>query len=162
MQKIVTNLWFSDAAEEAVRFYVSLLPDSDIISISRYGEASAKAAERPLGSVMAVSFRLAGQDFLAINGGDFFKLSPAISLQVRCDTQEEIDQLWNALLDGGGQAMACGWLTDRFGLTWQINPAELEKMAVDDSPEKVERVMVAMLGMTKLDLAALKKAYDGG
>lgn len=161
MQKIVTNLWFDDTAEDAARFYVSLFYDSAILSVSHYGEASAKAAERPQGSVMAVAFRLAGQDFLAINGGPVFKLSPAMSLQVRCNTQEEIDQLWAALIQGGGQAVQCGWLTDRFGLSWQITPTVLEKMAADPDPAKVERVMAAMIAMIKLDIAALTRAYRG-
>lgn len=162
MQKIVTNLWFDDKAEEAACFYISLFDDSEILSVSRHGEATAKAAQRPPGSVMAVSFRLAGQDFQGINGGPFFKLTPAVSLQVRCDTQEEIDRLWEALMRDGGEAMQCGWLTDRYGLSWQITPTQLDAMAADPDPAKAERVMAAMLAMVKLDLAALERAYRGG
>lgn len=160
MQKIVTNLWFDDQAETAARYYTSLFEDGKILAIEHYGEASSNAANRPLGSVMLVTFQLAGQEFLAINGGPVFKLSPAVSLQVRCETQEEIDRLWDALTEGG-EGVQCGWLTDRFGLSWQITPTALEKMATDPDPVKKERVMAAMLTMVKLDIAGLTKAYRG-
>jgi predicted 3-demethylubiquinone-9 3-methyltransferase (glyoxalase superfamily) len=156
MQKITPFLWFDDQAEEAARFYTSIFKDSGIGVISRYGEG----APRPAGSVMVVPFRICGQDFLALNGGPHYKLNPAVSFVVSCETQDEIDDLWEKLSDGG-QLMQCGWLTDRFGVTWQIVPAILGRLFQDNDPEKVRRVSQAMMQMVKLDIAGLQAAYEG-
>lgn len=160
MQRIITHLWFDDQAEEAAKFYVSVFKNSRILQTAYYTQSSAKVAGRPEGSVMTVTFELEGQRFIALNGGPAFTLSPAVSLFVSCKTQEEIDALWEKLSEGG-QVVECGWLTDKFGLSWQIVPAELEKLLHDHDPEASERVMSALLRMKKLDIAALKKAYAG-
>jgi predicted 3-demethylubiquinone-9 3-methyltransferase (glyoxalase superfamily) len=158
MQKITPFLWFVNEAEEAVNFYVSLFKDARIVSVTRYGEAAAKAAGRPEGSVMTIEFQLAGQTFVALNGGPVFTFSPAISLLVNCETQEEIDELWERL-SAGGEKGECGWLKDRFGVSWQIAPARLAEMLQDQDPQKTERVMQAMLHMKKIELEALEWAY---
>jgi len=160
MQKITPFLWFDDRAEEAVRFYVSVFPNSKIGNITRYGEAAAHAAQRPKGSVMTIAFQLDGQDFVAINGGPAFTFSPAISFVVGCRTQEEVDEFWEKLSDGG-QTQQCGWLTDRFGVSWQITPVALWEMIEDKDPNKSEQAMRAMLQMDKLDIARLEEAYAG-
>jgi predicted 3-demethylubiquinone-9 3-methyltransferase (glyoxalase superfamily) len=160
MQKITPFLWFDDRAEEAVRFYVSIFPNSRIGNITRYGEAAARAAERPEGSVMTIAFQLDGQDFVAINGGPAFTFSPAISFVVGCRTQEEVDEFWEKLSDGG-QTQQCGWLTDRFGVSWQITPVALWEMIEDEDTNKSEQAMRAMLEMDKLDIARLEEAYAG-
>ena len=160
LQKITPCLWFDDQAEEAVNFYVALIPNSRVKSITRYGPAAARAADRPEGMVMTVSFELDGQEFLALNGGPMFTFSPAISFIVNCETQEEIDELWEKLSEGG-QTNQCGWLQDRFGVSWQIVPTALPRLLQDKDPEKAERVMGAMLQMEKLDIERLEQAYAG-
>ncbi len=160
MQKIVLNLWYDTQAEEAAHFYVSLFRDSFIKRITRYGESSAAASGMPEGSVLSVEFVMEGQEYVAINGGTFFELTPATSLMVICDTQEEINRLWDSFLVEG-EPLECGWLTDKYGLTWQIVPTELNNMLSDPDSAKVERVNEAMFRMQKLDLAALEAAYHG-
>jgi predicted 3-demethylubiquinone-9 3-methyltransferase (glyoxalase superfamily) len=159
MQKIVTFLWFDNQAEEAVNFYVSVFNDSKVGNIARYGEEAAKASGQPEGSVLTIDFQLEGQDFMALNGGPQFKFTEAISLFVNCETQEEIDELWNNLSAGGEQG-PCGWLKDKYGLSWQIVPTLLVEMLSDPDPVKSQRVMHAMLQMSKLDINALKQAYE--
>ena len=159
-QRITPFLWFDQQAEEAANFYVSIFKNSRVDSIARYDEEGAKAAGRPAGSVMTVAFELDGQDFTALNGGPHFKFTPAISLVVHCETQDEVDHFWEKL-SAGGQEVQCGWLTDRYGVSWQVVPTVLLEMLQDKDPEKAERVMVAMLKMTKIDIAALKRAYEG-
>ncbi|MDX9857854.1 MAG: VOC family protein [candidate division Zixibacteria bacterium] len=156
MQRVTPFLWFDGQAEEAAQFYTSIFKDSKIKHVSRYGEG----APVPAGTVMTVSFLLFGQEFVALNGGPQFKFSPAVSLLVRCESQEEVDHYWDRLLDGG-QAMACGWLTDKYGLAWQIIPAVFMDFIQDKDQAKVNRVMQAMMQMVKLDIAALRAAYDG-
>ena len=160
MQKITPCLWFNDNAEEAVKFYTSIFRNSKIFHISHYGEASSAAAGRPKGSVMTIVFQLDGQEFMALNGGPHFKFTPAISLMVNCETQAEIDEYWDKLSDRGA-TQQCGWLTDKFGVSWQIVPAALGEMMQRDNAEKSESVMKAILQMEKLDLATLEKAYAG-
>lgn len=156
MQKITTFLTFNDQAEAAVQFYTSLFKNAKVVSTTRYGDAG----PGPKGSLMTATFELEGQQFIALNGGPSFTFSQGISLFVRCDSQAEIDRLWERLTEGG-QEVACGWLTDRFGVSWQIVPAELMGMLRDPDQQKAGRAMQAMLGMTKLDIAALKAAYEG-
>jgi predicted 3-demethylubiquinone-9 3-methyltransferase (glyoxalase superfamily) len=153
MQKIVPCLWFDDQAEEAVRFYASIFKNSKIGKVTYYGEG----APRPKGSVMTVRFRLDGQEFLALNGGPVFKFTEAISFIVNCRTQKEVDRMWEKLsVDGEGQ---CGWLKDKYGISWQIVPTILSKMMSDPDPARTGRVMQAVLQMKKLDIKGLKKAY---
>jgi predicted 3-demethylubiquinone-9 3-methyltransferase (glyoxalase superfamily) len=159
MQKITPFLWFDDQAEEAVNFYVAIFKDSRIRSIARYEEEAAKASGRPKGSVMTVAFELNGQEFIALNGGPLFKFTEAISFVVNCETQEEVDHFWKRLT-AGGQEVQCGWLKDRFGVSWQIVPTVLGEMLQDKEPEKSRRVMAAMLKMKKINIEALKKAYS--
>jgi predicted 3-demethylubiquinone-9 3-methyltransferase (glyoxalase superfamily) len=156
-QKITTFLWFDREAEEAARFYTSIFEDSKILAVSRYGDAG----PGPKGSVMTVEFQLAGQRFLALNGGPHFKFTEAVSLVVDCETQEEVDALWGKLTSGGGREAPCGWLKDRFGLSWQIVPSALGQLMQDPDPARSTRVMQAMLQMKKLDIAALKRAHAG-
>jgi len=156
MQKINPFLWFDHQAEEAAKFYVSLFKNSKVVSVSRYGDAG----PGPKGTVMVVAFQLDGQEFLALNGGPQFKFSPAVSLVVNCETQEEVDKLWEKLSEGG-QKQQCGWLQDKYGLSWQIVPTVLGKLMQDKDAKKSERVMKAMLQMHKLDIAGLKQAYEG-
>jgi len=157
MHKISPCLWFERAnAEEAVNFYVDTFRNARITEIMRHTESS----PGPAGSVLAVLFELEGEAFLTLNGGSEFKFTPAISMFIKCDTQEEIDHYWDKLLDGG-QSMACGWLTDRFGVTWQVAPRRLLKMLQDPDPVKADRTMKAMREMIKLDIAALERAYNG-
>jgi len=152
--RISPCLWFDGQAEEAAKFYVSIFPNSKIGRISRYGDAG----PGPKGSVMTVAFTLDGQEFLGLNGGPQFKFTEAVSFTVYCDTQKEVDSYWTKLTAGGGKEVQCGWVKDRFGLSWQIVPTLLPKLAADKDPKKVERVMRSMLGMKKLDIAALKAA----
>jgi predicted 3-demethylubiquinone-9 3-methyltransferase (glyoxalase superfamily) len=156
MQKIVTSLWFDDQAEEAANYYASIFKDSKITNIARYGSAG----PRPEGMVMTVDFQLAGQDFNAINGGPEFAFTEATSLLVNCESQAEVDELWEKLGEGG-EFGPCGWLKDRYGLSWQIVPVSLGEMVSDQDPEKSQRVMAAMLQMGKIDEAALREAYEG-
>jgi predicted 3-demethylubiquinone-9 3-methyltransferase (glyoxalase superfamily) len=158
MQKITPFLWFDNQAEEAAKFYVSIFKNSRIGSIARYGEAGEKAAGRPKGSVMTVSFQLNGQEFTALNGGPRFKFTEAISLVVNCESQEEVDELWEKL-SKGGQEVQCGWLKDKYGLSWQIVPTVLVEMLLDKDAAKAERVMKTMLQMKKIDIQQLKQAY---
>lgn len=155
MQKITPFLWFENQAEEAARFYVSVIPDSAIESITRYGPSG----PGPEGSVMTVGFTIHGQEFVALNGGPQYQFTPAVSFAIQCDTQEEIDHLWDALSEGG-KPHQCGWLDDKFGVTWQIVPAILPKLLQADDPEKSRRVMEAMMPMVKLDIETLQRAYD--
>ena len=159
MQKIAPFLWFDNQAEDAVKFYVSIFRNSKIGSITRYEEEAAKASGRPKGSVMTVAFELAGQEFVALNGGPLFKFSEAISFVVNCETQEEVDHFWEKL-SAGGQEVQCGWLKDRFGVSWQVVPTVLGEMLQDKDREKSKRVMAAMLKMKKINIEALKKAYE--
>ena len=160
LQKITPCLWFDNEAEEAARFYVSIFRDARVGEISRYGKEGFETHGRPEGSVMVVAFEIEGQSFTALNGGPHFRFSPAISFQVPCDTQEEIDYYWEKL-SAGGQIQQCGWVTDRFGVSWQIFPASLPDMMRDADKTKAARTMRAMLGMKKLDLAKLRAAYLG-
>jgi len=160
MQKITPCLWFDDNAEEAVKFYVSLFKNSRIGRIARYGEEGAKVSGRPKGSVMTVTFRLNGQEFIALNGGPLFKFTEAVSFIVYCKTQKEVDRFWEKL-SAGGQKGPCGWLKDKYGLSWQIVPTVVDKLLRDKDARKAERVMAALLQMGKLDIAALRRAYRG-
>jgi predicted 3-demethylubiquinone-9 3-methyltransferase (glyoxalase superfamily) len=160
MQKISLCLWFDGQGEDAARFYTSIFRNSKIGPVTRYDEASAKAAGRPQGSVMTVDFELDGQRFMALNGGSLFKFTEAISLVVNCETQKEVDYFWEKL-SAGGQEVECGWLKDRFGVSWQITPTILLEMLHDKDPEKAKRVMAAMLTMKKIDIERLKQAYGG-
>jgi predicted 3-demethylubiquinone-9 3-methyltransferase (glyoxalase superfamily) len=159
VQKITPFLWFDSRAEDAAKFYISVFTDSRINAVTYYGEAAAAAAGRPRGSVMTVAFEIQGQEFVALNGGPVFEFSPAVSFVVNCESQEEVDRYWEKLSEGGEEG-ECGWLTDRFGVSWQIVPIILPRMLQDRDPAKSERVMKAMLQMKKLDLSALKQAYD--
>jgi len=157
MQKITPFLWFSDNAEEAVRVYVSIFKNSKIGKIARYDKAGEKIAGRPAGSVMTVEFQLEGEDFVALNGGPMFKFTEAISFVVNCETQEEVDYYWKKL-SAGGKEVQCGWLKDKFGLSWQIVPTILPELLSDKDAAKSQRVMQAMLEMVKLDIKKLKQA----
>jgi predicted 3-demethylubiquinone-9 3-methyltransferase (glyoxalase superfamily) len=159
-QKITPFLWFDSQAEEAANFYVSIFKQSRVGAITRYDDEGSKAAGRPKGSVMTVEFELDGQKFTALNGGPHFKFTEAISLVVNCDDQKEVDHFWGKL-SAGGQEVQCGWLKDRFGLSWQVVPTALLEMLQDKDPEKSKRTMTAMLKMKKLDVDALKRACDG-
>ena len=156
MQKITPFLWFDGKAEEAANFYVSIFKHSKITSINRYGEAG----PGPKGTVMIVKFQLDGQEFLALNGGPQFTFSPAVSLVTNCATQQEVDELWEKL-SAGGQKQNCGWLTDKYGLSWQVVPTILGELMQDKDAEKTKRVMQAIMGMNKIEIAGLKKAYQG-
>ena len=161
MQKISPCLWFDDNAEDAVNFYASIFKDSKIGNVTRYGKEGYEIHKKKEGSVMTINFEIEGQKFLALNGGPIFKFNEAISFQVYCDTQEEIDYYWNKLTEGGDKnAQVCGWLKDKFGVSWQVVPVSLIKMLEDKDSSKTERVMKAMLQMRKLDIDALTKAYQ--
>jgi len=155
MQKITPFLWFNDNAEEAVNFYVSIFRNSRIVSMSRYPEGT----PGPAGKVMTATFQLEGQEFIALNGGPEFKFNEAISFFVNCETQEEVDRLWDKL-SGGGEKGQCGWLKDKYGVSWQIVPTALGQMLQDQDPQRSQNVMQAMFKMTKIDIAALRRAYD--
>jgi predicted 3-demethylubiquinone-9 3-methyltransferase (glyoxalase superfamily) len=156
MQKITPFLWFDDQAEEAMQHYVSIFRNSKALGVTRYGDAG----PGPKGSVMIASFELEGQRFTALNGGPRFKFTEAISFVVNCETQEEVDELWDRLGEGG-RIQQCGWLKDKFGLSWQIVPRLLMELINDPDPQKSHRVMEAMLQMTKIDIARLRQAYEG-
>ena len=156
-QKITTFLWFDSNAEEAATFYTSIFPDSRVTKVARWG----KGGPAPEGSVMTVSFELAGQAYIAMNGGPHYKLTPAISLFVSCESQEEVDALWDKLLAGGGKPTACGWLEDEFGLSWQVIPDRLMERMSDPDPVKAGRVAQALMTMQKIDIAAIERAYAG-
>jgi predicted 3-demethylubiquinone-9 3-methyltransferase (glyoxalase superfamily) len=153
MKGITPNLWFDTEAEEAANFYTSIFKDSEIVEITHYGEAG----PRPAGMVLTVTFRILGQEFTGINGGPEFKFNEALSLLVNCETQAEVDDLWERLSEGGEEG-PCGWLKDRFGLSWQIIPTRLQELIGDEDREKADRVMEAMLKMGKIDIATLEKA----
>jgi predicted 3-demethylubiquinone-9 3-methyltransferase (glyoxalase superfamily) len=161
MQKITPFLWFDNQAEEAANFYASVFKNSKIGRVARYDEAGAKASGRPKGTAMTVAFQLEGQDFVALNGGPHFKFTEAVSFVVNCKTQKEVDHYWEKLSAGGDEkAQQCGWLKDKYGLSWQIVPDVLGKMLQDKDPKKSGRVMEALLKMKKLDIKALKQAYE--
>ncbi len=153
-------MWFNDNAEEAANFYASIFKDSKIGRIARYGEEAAEKTGRPKGSVMTIEFELEGQRFVGLNGGPMFKFTEAISFVVNCETQEEVDYFWEKLSEGGEKSR-CGWLTDRFGLSWQVVPTVLIDMLHDKDPEKSQRVMEAVLQMDKIDISKLKRATEG-
>ena len=155
MQKITPFLWFDNNAEEAANFYVSIFNNSKIVSVARYGDAG----PGPKGTVMTVAFQLEGQEFVALNGGPLFKFNESISFVVNCETQEEVDEFWKKLSEGGEKSR-CGWLKDKYGLSWQVVPTILGEMLQDKDPKKSQRVMQAMLQMDKMDIAALKQAYE--
>ena len=161
IQKITPFLWFDDNAEEAAKFYTSIFKKSKIIDIAHYGESAAEASGRPKGTVMTVTFELEGQRFMALNGGPIFKFSPAISFLVSCETQQEIDSFWEKLSEEGGEQEQCGWLKDRFGVSWQIVPSVLDEMIQDKDAEKSEKVVKALIQMKKIDIQSLQKAYAG-
>jgi predicted 3-demethylubiquinone-9 3-methyltransferase (glyoxalase superfamily) len=155
-------LWFADQAEQAAEFYTGIFPNSRIVSITRFPAAGVEIHGRPAGSVMTVVFELDGQQFTALNGGSVFTFNEAVSLEVRCGTQEEVDHYWERLGEGGDPAaQQCGWLKDRYGLSWQIVPAGMEEILADPASPPAERAMTAMLGMKKLDLGELKRAHAG-
>ena len=154
MQKVTPFLWFDDQAQEAAEFYVSVFPNSRVLDVTHYGSAG----PRPEGMVMTVSFELDGTEFVALNGGPQFRFTEAISFSVVCETQEEVDELWEKLSDGGEEG-PCGWLKDRYGMSWQVNPRVLSEMLDDPDPARSKRVMQAMLQMKKLDIARLEQAY---
>jgi predicted 3-demethylubiquinone-9 3-methyltransferase (glyoxalase superfamily) len=156
MQKITPFLWFDGQAEEAMNFYTSIFKNSKVVSVHRHGEAG----PWPKGTVMSAAFQLDGQDFMALNGGPHFTFSPAISFFVNCKTQEEVDELWDKL-SAGGEKQRCGWLKDKYGVSWQIIPSALGELMNDPDPVKSARVMKAMLQMTKIDIAGLKRAHEG-
>ena len=155
-QQITPFLWFDDNADEAVNFYLSIFKDSRLLDATRYGEAG----PGPKGTIMTATFELNGQQFIALNGGPRFKFTEAVSFVVKCETQEEIDYYWDKLLDGG-EPQRCGWLKDRFGLSWQIVPAQLSELFGGNDPQRAGRVMQAMMQMVKFDIAKLKQGYDG-
>lgn len=160
MRKIVTFLWFNDQAKEAVDLYVSLFEDAKIINASYLTESVAKAAGKQPGDLSTIDFELNGQNFTALNGGPMYTFSEAISIAVNCKTQAEIDKLWDAL-SAGGEIISCGWLKDKYGVTWQIMPESLDIMMRDPDTAKADRVGAAMLGMDKLNISELEKAYKG-
>lgn len=160
--RISPCLWFDDQGEEAAEFYVGIFPNSRIVTVARYGEAGFEVHHRPAGSVMTVSFELDGQPFLALNGGPLFTFNESISFMVSCATQDEIDYYWEKLSAGGDpNAQQCGWLKDRYGLSWQVVPDNMDEMMKDWQSPASQRAMAAVLQMKKLDIAAIQKAYDG-
>ena len=161
MQKITPFLWFNDNAEKAVNYYVSIFNNSKVGAITTYAEEAAKASGMPEGAVMTIAFQLDGQDFTALNGGPHFKFTEAVSFVVNCETQEEVDRFWDKLTEGG-EEVQCGWLKDKFGLSWQIVPKVLTEMLADEDAERAKRVMRAMLQMKKIDIEKLKRAYEQG
>jgi predicted 3-demethylubiquinone-9 3-methyltransferase (glyoxalase superfamily) len=161
MQKITPFFWFDDQAEGAVNFYTSLFKNSKIGRIFHYTEEAAEKTGRPVGSVLTIEFEIEGQKFVALNGGPLFKFNESISFVINCETQEEVDYFWRKLTADGGEESQCGWLKDKFGLSWQVTPTVLIDMLHDKDPEKAERVMKAMLQMQKIEIPKLKAAYGG-
>jgi predicted 3-demethylubiquinone-9 3-methyltransferase (glyoxalase superfamily) len=155
VQKITPNLWFDTEAEEAANFYISIFKDSEVVNVMHFGDAG----PRPAGMVMTVTFRLQGQEFTALNGGPDFKFNESISFLVNCESQDEVDEFWEKLSEGGEEG-PCGWLNDQFGVSWQIVPTVLDALLQDKDSEKASRVMKAMLQMKKIDIAGLQEAYD--
>ena len=161
IQKITPFLWFDSQAEEAVSFYASIFKNSKIVSVTRYGVEGAKASGRPKGTVMTMAFQLSGQEFVALNGGPHFKFTEAISFVVNCESQDEVDYYWEKLSRGGDEkAQQCGWLKDKYGVSWQIVPTVLGELLKDPDPEKSRRIMKAMLTMKKITIETLKQASD--
>lgn len=160
MQKLTPCLWFDDKAEEAARFYVSIFKNAKLGNIARYGEAGAQASGRPKGSVMTVTFEIDGQEFVALNGGPLFKFTEAVSFMVKCESQQEIDEMWSTLSEGGEEG-PCGWLKDKYGLSWQIVVPEWDEMLRDKDAQKSERVMAAILQMSKPNMEQIQHAYEG-
>ncbi len=161
MQKITTCLWFDDQAEEAAKFYTAVFKDSKMGNVTRVGKEGYEMHRKPAGTALAVEFQLEGQEFVALNGGPMFRFSEAISFQVPCKTQEEVDYYWEKLSEGGDKnAQQCGWLKDKYGMSWQVIPSVLGQMLQDKDSKKSGRVMEALLKMTKLDIKALKQAYE--
>ncbi len=161
-QKITPCLWFDNQAEEAVKFYTGIFPNSKILNISRYGEAGQEVHGKTAGSVMTIAFELDGQAFTALNGGPMFKFNEAISFQIDCETKEEVDYYWEKLSEGGDEkAQQCGWLKDKYGASWQVIPSVLPRMMSDPDTEKSARVMEAMLRMKKIDIDELTRAHIG-
>ena len=156
MDKISPCLWFDGNAEEAMNFYLSVFKDAKVTDVLRWGEGGMA----PAGSVLTCTFELHGQTFTALNGGPHFKFTPAISFFVNCEDQREVDELWDKLLAGGGEPSQCGWLADRFGVSWQVVPRQLPEMLRDPDPARAQRVMQAMMKMVKLDVARLRQAYE--
>lgn len=162
MPRISPCLWFDDQAEEAAHYYVGIFKNSRILAVTRYGKAGFEVHHRPAGSVMTVAFELDGQFFTALNGGPVFQFNEAVSFQVTCETQEEVDYYWEKLsADGDPKAQQCGWLKDRYGVSWQIIPAGMGEMLADPESAESQRAMEAVLRMKKLDLAAIQRAYQG-
>lgn len=162
IQKITPCLWFDDQAEDAAEFYTRIFPNSKITKITRYSEAGYEIHGKPAGSVMTVTFELDGQGFTALNGGPDFKFNEAVSLQIHCDSQKDVDYYWSKLTEGGDErAQQCGWLKDKYGVSWQVDPEVLIEMLNDADLQKAQRVMERMLRMKKLDIAELKEAYAG-
>jgi predicted 3-demethylubiquinone-9 3-methyltransferase (glyoxalase superfamily) len=162
MQKITPNLWFDNQAEEAVNFYLSVFPQSSKGKTSRYGKEGFETHHMPEGTVMVMEFQLCGQSFTALNGGPIFKFNEAVSFIINCESQEEIDQYWNKLIEGGDKkAQVCGWLKDKFGVSWQVVPAKLAELLSSGDASKSQRVMHALMQMKKLDLGKLEEAYNG-
>lgn len=160
--KIVSNLWFDNQAEEAVKFYTSIFKNSKVGRISRYGKEGQEIHHKPPGSVLTIEFWLEGQQFLALNGGPEFKFNEAVSFIINCDTQDEIDRYWEKLSEGGDKkSQQCGWLKDKYGLSWQIVPSLLNDMMSNPDQEKADRIMKAFMPMKKLDIATLERAYKG-
>ena len=160
MQKITPFLWYDNQAEEAANYYVSVFKNSRVKNATRYDEAGAKASGRPAGSVMTVDFELDGQEFVGLNGGPHFKFTEAVSFVVNCETQEEVDYFWEKLSEGGAEVQ-CGWLKDKYGLSWQVVPTILSELLKNKDPEKAKRVVQAMLQMKKIDIEALNRAAEG-
>ncbi len=156
MQRITPCLWFDNQGEDAAKYYVSLFDDAKILDVTRYGEG----APVPAGTALTVSFQLEGLEFTALNGGPHFTFNEAVSFQISCESQDEVDRLWNTLTADGGEEGQCGWLKDKFGLSWQIIPTELPKLLSDPDPDRAQRAMQAMLQMQKLDIDAMRKAAD--
>ncbi len=160
IQKITPNLWFDVQAEEAAKFYVSIFNNSKMGTITRFGQEGFEYHNMPEGTVMTVNFWIEGVEFVALNGGPIFKFNESVSFIINCDTQDEIDYYWNSLIAGGGEESMCGWLKDRFGLSWQVVPTILNKMMTDSNPQKVKRLFNAIFQMKKLDIEILKKVYE--
>jgi predicted 3-demethylubiquinone-9 3-methyltransferase (glyoxalase superfamily) len=161
MQKITPFLWYDDKAEEAANFYCSIFKNSKVGSVTRYEGEGAKASGRPEGSAMTVEFELEGQKFIGLNGGTHFKFTEAVSFSINCESQEEVDYFWDKLTADGGAESQCGWLKDKYGLSWQVVPSVLPELFKNKDPEKTKRVMKAMLQMKKIDIAILKQASEG-
>ena len=160
MQKITPCLWFDDKAEEAAKLYVSIFKNSKLGQVTRYGDSGAQVSGRPKGSVMTVTFEIEGQEFVALNGGPLFKFTEAVSFMVKCESQQDIDEMWSKLSEGGEEG-PCGWLKDKYGLSWQIVVPEWDEMLRDKDSDKSERAMTAILQMSKPDMRRVRQAYEG-